>query len=321
MKVCNYESLILAKGVTMISQSFIEKFKVPETAYPYLEQIFTKVEIDFISNIEKDTFTASDIEELGLGQAEEFIQSSYKRGIISLADEKSERYKLSDFYGRLDIFSISETDTYRSFPKEGREALDNWYFDAYYNGLSQDKNVRPTSDVIMPLKEVLAFIEEQDRPVYLNFCDCRSLKGDCGLPTRTCITYKNGINSFAHRGLSERIDKETAKEIVRKADKDGLMHTVNPNGICNCCEDCCYLFRGQKRRDSLGFWPETNYVINLDNNSCISCGKCIRTCHFDVFTKGSKVQADLSKCVGCGICVEGCPTKSLKLNKRQGYTE
>lgn len=301
----------------MISQSFIQKFQVPEAAYPYLEQIFTDEEIDFVSRLDKDTFTVTDISNLNIPQAEDFLRNSYKRGIISIAEEEKGLYKLSDFYGRLDIFSISETDTYKSFPKEGREALDSWYFEAYYNGLSQDAAVRPTPDVILPLQEVLSFIDRQDRPVYLNYCDCRSLRGECGLPTRTCITYKDGINSFAHRGLSERIDKERAKEIVIQADKKRLMHTVNPNGICNCCGDCCYLFRGQKRRGSQGFWPETNYVIELDTASCISCGKCVRTCHFEVFSKAEKVQADRSKCIGCGICVQGCPVKALELKRLQ----
>lgn len=302
----------------MINQTFVQKFQVPEAAYPYLERIFTREEMDFVSRIEKETFTVQDVKETGIPEAEDFVRRSYKRGILSIENEEKKLYKLSDFYGRLDIFSISETDTYRSFPKEGRKALDSWYFEAYYKGLSQDITKRPTPDVIMPLEDVLSFIDGQERPVYLNFCDCRSLGGECGLPTRTCITYKNGINSFVHRGLSEEIDKEKAKAIVIQADKERLMHTVNPNGICNCCSDCCYLFRGQKQRGSTGFWPETRYVIRLDAGRCISCGKCMRTCHFKVFAKEVRVQADQSKCVGCGICVGACPVHALKLVRLPG---
>lgn len=299
----------------MNNQSFISKFQVPEAAYPFLDRMFTGEEIDFVAGMEKDTFTKSDIEEMGIADSERFLRSSYRRGIISIADTEKKLYRISNFYGRLDIFSISETDTYRSFPEKDREDLEAWYFEAYYDGLDKSPDIRPTPDEIMPLKDVLTFIERQDRPVYLNYCDCRSLRGECGLPTKTCITYKDGINSFAHRGLSEEIDKEKAKEIVIRADKDGLMHTVNPNGICNCCEDCCYLFRGQKRRGSTGFWPKTSYVIELDDSTCIACGKCVRTCHFQVFTKNGKVQADQAKCVGCGICVQGCPVNALKLRR------
>ncbi|HCD43023.1 MAG TPA: 4Fe-4S ferredoxin, partial [Lachnoclostridium sp.] len=227
---------------------FIKKFQIPEAAYSNLDKLFTPEEIDFVSRMEQKVFSEEDVRAMGFSDPKGFLENSYKRGIVSLSDEEKGTFRISDFYNRLDIFSISETETYRSFSKEDREALDEWYFDAYCSGLDPDPDRPPTADEVMPLDEVLDFIDKQERPVYLNYCDCRSLRGDCGLPTKTCITYKNGLNSFAHRGLSEHIDKEKAKEIVRKADQAGLMHTVNPNGICNCCGDCCYLFRGQKKR-------------------------------------------------------------------------
>ena len=301
----------------MINQAFIKKFEVPEAAYPFLEKMFTEEEIDFVSRMGKENFAVADVYALGIRQPDKFIKDSYRRGIISIADDEKGLYKISDFYGRLDIFSITETELYKTFPDEVREALEAWYFDAFYDSLTADENVRPTADIIMPVEDVLAFIDKQERPVYLNYCDCRSLRGECGFQTRTCITYKNGINTFVHRGLSEEIDKEKAKAVVKEADKSGLMHTVNPNGICNCCSDCCYLFRGQKRRNSAGFWPETSYVVALEEDVCISCGKCLRTCHFHVFSKEGTVKADTTRCVGCGICVNGCPVKALQLNRTQ----
>lgn len=300
----------------MINQIFIDKFQIPEVAFPYIDQIFDPDEIEFVTKLEVSIFTKSEVEALGINSPEDFIKRSYQRGIISIVSEEEKSYKISDFYGRLDIFSISETDRYRSFPKEGRVALDQWYFDAYYEGLTQDPTVRPTQDEILPLNEVLDFIDIQERSVYLSYCDCRSLGGDCGLPTRTCITYRDGINSFVHRGLSKKITKEQAKEIVKAADKSRLMHTVNPNGICNCCGDCCYLFRAQDRRNSEGFWPKTKYVIELDKEKCISCGKCMKTCHFGVFQKDGVIGADQTNCIGCGICIQPCPVNALTLLKR-----
>jgi len=300
----------------MKNLTFIHKFQVPEVAYHLIDRMFTLEETEFVSKMDQETFTESDIEKLDLSDVKQFMRDSYRRGIISIVDVKEGSYKISNFYGRLDIFSISETDTYKSFPQQDREALDEWYFETYYNGLGQNLDLPPTEDEILPLDEVLSFIDQQDRPVYLNYCDCRSLRGECGLPTKTCITYRDGINSFAHRGLSEKIDKEKAREIVEKADKIGLMHTVNPNGICNCCDDCCYLFRGQKRRNSQGIWPITSHIIDFDVAKCIACGKCVKKCHFDVFKKEGNILVDATKCVGCGICVPGCPTKALQLKGR-----
>ena len=298
-------------------QNFIEKFQIPEVAYSFINKIFTKEEIDFVAKVDKDIFSKQDVEKIISSNAEEFIKDSYRRGVISLVDEVFGTYKIANFYSRLDIFSIFEQEVYRSIPEEDQIAIDAWYFEAYYNGLDSNLNVRPTEDEILPLNKVLDLIDNEDRPVYLNYCDCRSLRGECGKPTQTCITYRNGINTFAHRGLSEKIDKERAKEVVENADKKGLMHTVNSNGICNCCGDCCYLFRSQARRNSSGFWPKTKQVIEFDAEKCIKCGACIKRCHFDVFTKvAGHIKVDISKCVGCGICANSCPTKLLKLQAR-----
>lgn len=301
----------------MSLENFIKKFKVPKVAYPFVNKIFVKEEIYFIDKMDKDIFTKQDVEKIIGSNVDAFIKDSYRRGIISFVDEAGSTYKIADFYSRLDIFSISEQEVYRSIPKEDQIAIDAWYFETYYNGLDPDLSVRPTEDEILPLDKVVKFIDANDRPIYLNYCDCRSLSGECGKPTKTCITYRNGINSFAHRGLSEEIDKERAKEIVEKADKKGLMHTVNLNGICNCCGDCCYLFRSQARRDSSGFWPKTRQIIEYDAERCIKCGACIRRCNLDVFTKvDGYIKADISKCVGCGICANSCPTNALRLKER-----
>ena len=148
-----------------------------------------------------------------------------------------------------------------------KKSLDRWYFNAYYATL--DKTLpQPTTDKVLPMEEMIQKIDADDRPIYLNYCDCRSLTGECGLPTRTCITYKNGINSFVDRGLSEQIDKERAKEIIRETDRVGLMHTVAMGGICNCCGDCCYLFRSLKRLDSAGRWPLSEYIAQLNEEKC-----------------------------------------------------
>lgn len=297
--------------------SFIQKFEIPEVAYPYINKMFTGREIEFVDKMSKPVFTKKDAAEIIGGEADEFIKSCYRRGIISIVEEEAGTYKISDFYNRLDIFSISESEAYRSIPKEGQLALDAWYFDAYYNGLAADRTERPTGDEILPLDKALAFIDAQDRPVYLNDCDCRSLRGECGKPTRVCITYKNGINTFVHRGLSEEIDKDRAKKIVKEADRKGLMHIANPNGICNCCGDCCYLCRSQAKRESLGFWPKTEQIVTYAPEKCSGCGACVKRCYFNVFTmKNDILTVDHSKCIGCGICASTCPAKSLELKRR-----
>ena len=284
-------------------------FDIPEAASGLLTFFFEPEELDLIIRLEGKIFSRDEI-------GRQFAEREYHRGVISKTDESGEIFRLNNFYYFLDVFAVSRREKYQTLAMDIRRRLDDWYFDAYVKTLDRDAEA-PTSDKVLPLQEMLDKIDSDDRPVYLNYCDCRSLTGECGLPTHTCITYKNGINSFVDRGLSEEIDKERAKEIIRETDKAGLMHTSAMGGICNCCGDCCYLFRAQKELGSTGKWPASDYIVKFDASKCIACGKCIRRCHFGIFKKeNGAVVCDTSDCVGCGLCVTTCPKGALTLNLR-----
>ena len=284
-------------------------FEIPKVASGMLDFFFEPDEIDLIQKMAGRTFSADEI-------GRDYAGREYHRGIISKTDESGETFRLNDFYYFLDVFAVGRTEKYQTLPLEVRQRLDDWYFDAYVDSLDREADV-PTTDRVLPLEEMLEKIDSDDRPIYLNYCDCRTLRGACDFPTHTCITYKNGINSFVDRGLSEKIDKERAKEIVRETDRAGLMHTSAMGGICNCCGDCCYLFRAQKRLGSEGKWPASAHIVALDASKCISCGKCIKRCHFGIFSrKNGTVGCDTSDCVGCGLCVNTCPKGALTLVPR-----
>lgn len=293
--------------------TFCEYFEVPEKFAGIVERFFSEKEIRFALTYGRNVFSADEA-------GEAFVKDEYHRGFISKTEENHDLYRLNNFYGMLDVFVVSRKEEYDiKFTEEERRELDAWYFDAYYEWLVSVHEEVPTKDIVLPLDEMLDFIDSQgDRPVYLNVCDCKSLSGKCGLPTKTCITYKNGINTFADRGLSEQIDAERAKEIVREADRSGLMHTCNPNGICNCCDDCCYLFRGQELLQSYGVWPATAYVVEMDRDVCVNCGLCVKRCRMHAFEKtDGQVSLNTAHCAGCGLCVNTCPKKALKLVERK----
>ena len=45
-------------------ENFIKKFQVPKVAYPFINKIFMKEEIDFVDKMNKDVFTKQDIEKI-----------------------------------------------------------------------------------------------------------------------------------------------------------------------------------------------------------------------------------------------------------------
>ena len=291
------------------SEKVCSIFEIPAQGRDLVEFFFEPEEIELILEKEKSEFTA---EEIG----REFADRAYRHGVIQKTDDSGENYRLNVFYYFLDVFAVGRQELYRTLPKETRLELDDWYFDTYANRLDCTNGV-PTTDRVHPLDEMLRVIDEDPKPFYLNYCDCRILSGRCDRPTHTCITHNDGINTLVDRGYSIKLTKEQAKDIVRETDKAGLMHTVAMNGYCNCCGDCCYLFRAQKRLDSCGVWPATDYVIRMDESACVSCGLCIKRCHFGVFSSTDKgITCDTASCVGCGLCANTCPAGALEIAAR-----
>ena len=56
---------------------------------------------------------------------------------------------------------------------------------------------------------------------------------------------------------------------------------------------------------------EKNGAVKV--NTCVQCGKCMRTCEHEAITRNPKgvYMINKKKCVGCGKCVEACPMKVM----------
>lgn len=292
-------------------------FEMPEAAVPFIDVFYTAGEQRFAVEQGSAEFSAAEAPR---------ARAMHASGVVDAIEDAPGRYRVGTFYNRLDVFAVTEQERWLAIPKRARREIEAWYLDAYVEWAREAPGIVPSRDTVLTLEETLAFIDAQSRQAYLNVCDCRSLFGGCEKPREVCITYKDWPNSFCGRGLSRAITKDQAKEVVREADAAGLMHTANPNGICNCCGDCCYLMRGMRALGSQGVWPIQPHVASFDAGECIGCGRCVRRCNLNVFervpgTPGKgrgrfKVQADLEKCVGCGLCVEACPSGALRLEDR-----
>ena len=51
--------------------------------------------------------------------------------------------------------------------------------------------------------------------------------------------------------------------------------------------------------------------MSFDENACVNCGTCARTCKMNVNPIKSP---DSAECIRCGECVKACPKSALKFN-------
>lgn len=106
------------------------------------------------------------------------------------------------------------------------------------------------------------------------------------------------------RACSEAFYKvfDQAKSCIQIVEKNGAVK-VNTCVQCGKCMRTC-------KNGAITQNPKTGvYMIN--KKKCVSCGKCAEACpmHVIVFEEGSPA----SKCIACGICVKACPMELLEI--------
>jgi len=123
----------------------------------------------------------------------------------------------------------------------------------------------------------------------------------------------------------EILDKEEAKRIFRKYDKEGLIHTiwtgVTPYAIqiCNCDRDC-RPYKEYVEKEGAPRFFRAEYICKVDWELCKGCRSCIRQCQFGAKFYSSvlsKVHIDPTRCFGCGVCRAVCPNQAITLVARQ----
>ena len=190
------------------------------------------------------------------------------------------------------------------------------------------------NDTVLLLHEVEEMIDAATH-IVVQPCDCRRLGQNCDRPVETCIWLDEGALATLDRGHGRRLNKQEAKELVRWADKEGLMHTADSewetrglHAICNCCACDCYPFRAAQELGSKGAWPRSKYVAAYHRECCIFCGTCVNRCHFDAFYHDGttveldggareNVRFDPEKCWGCGLCANTCPADAIDMEPLQ----
>ena len=171
--------------------------------------------------------------------------------------------------------------------------------------------------------------------IAIGTCYCRHkmyhMDKACDAPMEICMTFNTSAASLIKHGHARRVDEVEGMELLHQAYENNLVQfgenvREKVNFICNCCGCCCEAMIAARRFAILNPVHTTNFIPEIEGESCNGCGKCVNVCPVEAMSlisandphrpkmKLARLEEDL--CLGCGLCVRSCPKDSIHLEAR-----
>ena len=171
--------------------------------------------------------------------------------------------------------------------------------------------------------------------IAIGTCYCRHkmyhMDKACDAPMEVCMTFNTSAASLIKHGHARRVDEVEGMELLHQAYENNLVQfgenvREKVNFICNCCGCCCEAMIAARRFAILNPVHTTNFIPEIEGESCNGCGKCVNVCPVEAMAlisandphrpkmKLARLEEDL--CLGCGLCVRSCPKDSIHLEAR-----
>lgn len=122
----------------------------------------------------------------------------------------------------------------------------------------------------------------------------------------------------------EKVNKSWAMDFTKEGEAKGMFHTVwtlkTPfiGGLCNCdVSTGCIPMKMYEKKAPIMFRSE--YIAEIDEESCIGCRGCIEICPFTAIKlnkKKNRAKISVKNCYGCGICRVVCKKNAISLHDR-----
>jgi ferredoxin len=167
-------------------------------------------------------------------------------------------------------------------------------------------------------------------------CYCRHkmehMGKTCSAPMDICMTFSGTAQSLIKHGIARKVDAKEGMDLLDQAIEHSLVQfgeNVQDKVafICNCCGCCCEAMLAAKRFAVLNPISTTNFLPEVNTESCNGCGKCVETCPVEAMAlvsagdphkpKHKKARLDEDLCLGCGVCVRACPNGGISLKARK----
>lgn len=183
--------------------------------------------------------------------------------------------------------------------------------------------------------ERATYVVEHAKSHAVSMCACRHkaehLGHACKNDQNNCLSFGGAADVLVHNGLAQHISVNESMELLEQGKEAGLAQTGDNvqndlSYICNCCGCCCGMMEAIKTFDIKNAIVSSNWVIEIDEETCSGCGKCETACPVDAiemvkYEQGGKNRqkavSNAEVCLGCGVCPTVCKTGSAEMTSRE----
>ena len=197
--------------------------------------------------------------------------------------------------------------------------------------ISINKEVEKESDMVLPSKVLIYFINKAKYHWIMYVCLCRESMQCKDYPINLGCLFLGEAVLGINPQLGRLVTKEEALDHIKKCKEAGLVHMIGRNRldkqwlgvnpgyklltICNC-DPCCCLWRiAPVVAPKIGFKVHKMPGVSLMvTDKCIGCGTCLKgVCFVDAIQIIDNRAKISEECRGCGRCVDICPQNAIEL--------
>lgn len=246
---------------------------------------------------------------------------------IDLSHDLERREYLVDFVSGFDRRMKHNVPLLKAFKAAPRPVR------AAFRSYAEPRQMRDHFGQPVPLEECARILDITTSIVQLP-CVCRHFAGtpERGYCLGVTVTPVDDVLEEAFRGFQagpdtsalQRLTREEALAVLRRAESEGLMHSVwtfkTPfiAGICNCnLRSGCMAMATSLTYGYKTMWKGES-LASVDETACVGCGACVERCPFSAVALDARDVAvvDAQGCYGCGICRSACGSDAITLEDR-----